>query len=146
MSVAPEHEHEFKVSGSLEEWQERISRYCIGNSRMLFAVSTAFAASVMRLVDAECGIIQLIGLFSTGKSTLLRIAASVNGSRKSVRNWRSTANGLEGTIALHNELSLSPRSRSRGFRVRPAGWPERERPGAPLADVRQAPWLSSIPT
>jgi len=44
------------------------------------------------------------GVSSCGKSTALMVAASVWGNPKSYcRLWRSTANGLEGLAALHND-------------------------------------------
>ena len=57
----------------------------------------------------ESGCFHLYGLSSMGKTTCLRTAASVWGSGADggyVRTWRSTANGLEATLAGANDTFL----------------------------------------
>ena len=46
---------DFRVAGTLDDWQEQIGRYCVGNSRVAFAVSLAFAAPLLRLVGMDGG-------------------------------------------------------------------------------------------
>ncbi|EAZ8024015.1 DUF927 domain-containing protein, partial [Salmonella enterica] len=41
---------DFRVSGDSAEWVERTGRYCTGNSRLVFCVSLAFAAPLLRLL------------------------------------------------------------------------------------------------
>lgn len=93
------------TSGSLKEWQQ-ISTLCIGNSRLLFAVSAAFAPPLLLLMGLENGGIHFRGGSSSGKTTCLRAAASVWGGVDYVQQWRATANGLEGTAAAHNDCLL----------------------------------------
>jgi uncharacterized protein (DUF927 family) len=95
-------ENSFRCRGTLKEWQDDVAGYARGNSRLLLALSTAFAASLLRPCDAESGGIHLNGASSTGKTTALAVAGSVWGGGQSggyVRSWRATANGLE-TVAL----------------------------------------------
>ncbi|HLJ46716.1 MAG TPA: DUF927 domain-containing protein [Bryobacteraceae bacterium] len=99
-------EHQFTVSGSLEDWKQHVALPCAGNSRLVFGVATAFAAPLLQLIDGESGGFQFVGPSSTGKSTALRVAASVYGGKNYVRSWRSTANGLEGVASLHNDALL----------------------------------------
>lgn len=47
--------HNFKSSGTLEEWQKNISTYCPNNSRLLFAVAVAFAAPLLWIVNTLGG-------------------------------------------------------------------------------------------
>lgn len=91
-------------SGSAEEWLNSIGRLASGNSRLIFAIATAFAPSLAKLAGEDSGGFHLRGLSSSGKSTALKVAASVWGNPKSYcRLWRSTSNGLEGLAALHND-------------------------------------------
>lgn len=93
------------VAGSLEEWQQ-LSALCVGNSRLLFAVSAAFAPPLLFLLGEENGGVHFRGGSTSGKTTCLRAAASVWGGRDYVQQWRATANGLEGTAAAHNDCLL----------------------------------------
>jgi putative DNA primase/helicase len=84
---------QFDVAGSLDGWKEDIGRLAEGNSRLMFAISLAFAAPLLRLLGEESGGVHLWGPSSIGKTTLLRVAASVLGTQ--MRSWRATSNGLE---------------------------------------------------
>lgn len=93
--------------GSLEEWREHVAHYCIGNSRLLFAVSLAFAGALLEPGSQESGGFHLMGKSSIGKSTLLCLAASVWGRRDRFKSaWRATANGMEGLAASRNDSLL----------------------------------------
>lgn len=96
----------YTTAGSLEDWQENISKYCSGNSRLLFAVSTAFAGALLYKSGLESGGFHFVGGSSCGKSTILRVAASVWGGENYLRTWRATDNGLEGVAAMHNDSLL----------------------------------------
>lgn len=97
----------FKTNGSLEEWQKNISKYCAGNSRLVLAVSAAFAAPLLRLLGEESGGFHFNGASSIGKSTALKIACSVWGDEDRLQTWRTTSNGLEGVAAQHNDSLLN---------------------------------------
>lgn len=76
----------------------------MGNSRMVFALSLAFAGPLTNIVGEDSGGFHLRGSSSIGKTTILKAAASVWGNPTSYsRLWRATANGLEGLAALHND-------------------------------------------
>ncbi|WP_131781186.1 DUF927 domain-containing protein [Legionella gresilensis] len=92
------------VSGTVEDWRNSIGKLASGNSRLVFAIATAFAPALAKLVGEDSGGFHLRGASSSGKSTALKVAASVWGNPKSYcRLWRSTSNGLEGLAALHND-------------------------------------------
>lgn len=93
------------VSGCLTGWQQ-MAGLCLGNSRLIFALSTAFAPPLLLLLGMENGGIHFRGGSSSGKTTCLRVAASVWGAPESVQQWRATANGLEGTAAANNDCLL----------------------------------------
>ena len=96
-------------SGTLEDWQRDIAAPGAGNSRLAFALCTAFAAPLLELVSAEGGGFHLRGGSSLGKTTALRAAGSVwggGGLRGWPRSWRTTDNALESVAAAHCDLLL----------------------------------------
>ena len=96
----------YQISNSLEDWQRCVSQPCIGNSRLVFAISCAFAAPLLHLTGDENGGFHFRGTSSTGKTTALLIAASVWGNKNFMQRWRATTNGLEALAALHNDSLL----------------------------------------
>jgi putative DNA primase/helicase len=92
------------VQGTAEEWRERVGRYCPGNSRLLAAVSTAFAGPALKLTNDESGGLHLNGITSAGKTTTAEVAASVTGDK--IEQWLATANAIEGIAAQHNDGCL----------------------------------------
>ena len=94
----------FSVAGTAHEWRENVAALAQGNSRMIFALSVAFAGTLLEPAGEDSGGFHLRGRSSTGKTTLLKVAASVWGNPAAYcRLWRSTSNGLEGLAALHND-------------------------------------------
>jgi uncharacterized protein (DUF927 family) len=101
--------HSFHVAGTLGDWIAQIGVLCVGNSRLVLAVSAAFAAVLLRPADAESGGINLFGLSGCGKTTTLKVGCSVwggGGLRGYVNQWRGTANGIEGIAAAHCDALL----------------------------------------
>lgn len=96
----------YHAYGSLDNWQKNVASFCVGNSRLLFSVSLAFASPLLKIVDAENGGFHFRGESSTGKTTALIVSASVWGGRDYIKNWRATDNGLEGLAVQHNETFL----------------------------------------
>lgn len=88
----------FCSSGTLAEWQDKIGALCSGNSRLIFAVATAFASVLLKNTSDENGGFHFVGASSIGKSITLKVAASVWGNpglNGFIKRWRSTLNGLE---------------------------------------------------
>ncbi|MCI5049237.1 MAG: DUF927 domain-containing protein [Rickettsiales bacterium] len=100
----------YQSKGSLNDWQSYIARYTEGNSRLVFAVSCAFAAPLMRLIgNNDSGGFHFIGNSSIGKSTTLKVAASVwggNDERDFIEQWRATSNALERLAETHTDSLL----------------------------------------
>jgi putative DNA primase/helicase len=94
---------EYGLRGTLEGWQKQVSARAIGNPVLMMALSTAFVGPLLDKVGAESGGIHMVGHSSTGKSSVLKAAASVWGGPQHVRSWNSTANGMEGVAALFND-------------------------------------------
>lgn len=97
-------ESAFAASGTEGQWRSTVGALSAGNTRLVFAISAAFAAPLAELAGEDSGGFHLRGASSSGKSTVLKVAASVwGGPAQYVRLWRATANGLEGVAALHND-------------------------------------------
>lgn len=98
-----------KSQGTAQEWRENVARYCVGNSRLIFAVSCAFASVLLPLSNQLGGGFHFRGESSTGKSSALKVAGSVlgcNGENGFNETWRGTQNGIEAVAAYHNHLLL----------------------------------------
>ncbi len=94
-----------EIKGSLEDWQADIGSKCAGNSRLIFAIGVALGAPLQPLLGIESGGFHLVGDTSVGKTTILKVAASVVGI-KDLPQWRTTTNGLESIACAHNHMLL----------------------------------------
>ena len=94
------------TAGTLEDWQTNVSSLCINNSRLMLAVSAAFASMILTPCRADNFFLHFYGKSSQGKTTMLDVAASVFGDHSYIRTWRMTDNGLEGIAMAHNDLCL----------------------------------------
>jgi putative DNA primase/helicase len=109
LQAADRLDHALNVSGTLESWRSEIARPAQGNSRLVLAISAAFAAPLLALTGDDGGGFHFRGASSSGKSTALAVAGSVwggGGPRGYVQSWRATDNGLEALAALHNDACL----------------------------------------
>jgi putative DNA primase/helicase len=99
----------FKSRGTLVDWKDGVGSLVAGHTRPVFAVSTALAGPLLGLLGSEGGGFNLYGQSSRGKTTTVQAAASVWGKGDSpgfVCPWRSTANALEATAAMHTDTLL----------------------------------------
>jgi uncharacterized protein (DUF927 family) len=91
--VAPE----FATSGTLDQWRREVAARCLSNTRLVFAVSAAFAGPLLRLAGEESGGVHFAGPSSIGKTTMLHAARSVWGMP--LGSWRTTDNNAEAMAA-----------------------------------------------
>ena len=94
-------EDTFRRHGSLAEWQQNVAALCVGNSRLIFTVCCAFAGPMLRPAGIEGGGVHMRGNSGLGKTTGLKIAASVWGRPSYMQRWRTTDNALEATAVQH---------------------------------------------
>ena len=94
-------ENTFRVKGTPEQWRDRVAALCVGNSRLAFAVSAAFAGPLLRPAGVESGGFHFRGDSSSGKTTALKVAASVYGGPSYLQRWRTTDNALEAIAGQH---------------------------------------------
>ncbi|WKJ88606.1 DUF927 domain-containing protein [Methylomonas montana] len=96
----------YQMSGTLNDWQKAMARFCTNNASMMLFVSAAFAGPLLEKVNAAGGGIHLYGDSSSGKTTLLSVARSVWGGDNFTRSWKATANGMEGAAMIYNDTLL----------------------------------------
>lgn len=96
----------FAVGGTLDGWRTELAAKCVGNSRLVFAVSVALAGPLLNATGDESGGFHLVGASSTGKTTGLYVAGSVWGSHAFLRRWRATANAIDAQAAQHCDTLL----------------------------------------
>jgi putative DNA primase/helicase len=94
-------EDTFRQHGALADWQQHVAAPCAGNSRLIFGISCAFAGPLLRLAGMESGGFHFRGDSSKGKTTALKISASVWGRPTYMQRWRTTDNALEATAVQH---------------------------------------------
>ena len=99
-------ENTFKIKGNADQWRVRVGALCAGNSRLVFAVACAFAGPLLRPAGMESGGFHYRGDSSSGKTTALKVAASVNGGASYLQRWRATDNALEAIAAQHSDCLL----------------------------------------
>ena len=99
-ATLPEH----SAAGTARAWRESIAALAAGNTRLVFAICAAVGAPMIELAAEDSGGFHLRGGSSEGKTTALKVAASVWGNPGNyIRTWRATSNGLEGIAAVHND-------------------------------------------
>jgi len=92
----------YEARGNVDEWREGVATLARGHLLLMVAISTALAGPLAYFAGHEGGGVHFFGQSSIGKTTALRLGASVWGRGDTpgfVRTWRATANGLEGAAA-----------------------------------------------
>ena len=98
---------DYTVSGTVEQWQQQIGRYCVGNSRLVFASALPLAGALLSPTGGEGGGFNIVGNSGDGKTTTMQVAASVTGSPEhQIKTCDNTANAFESTAAQHNDACL----------------------------------------
>ncbi len=88
-------------AGLLADWQNGVAKYAAGNPLAAFAMSAALAGPLLDIARMPSGGFHFAGGSQIGKTTALKIAASVWGEPEkgaALGDWNSTANALESTM------------------------------------------------
>jgi uncharacterized protein (DUF927 family) len=100
----------YEARGTIEQWRDAVAKPASAHRLAVLAISTALAGPLLGFAGFEGGGIHFYGPSSEGKTTLLRIGASVwgqgDGEHGYLRTWRATANGLEGAAAGATDTAL----------------------------------------
>ncbi len=97
---------QFKQVGTLDDWRANVAALAVGNSRLTFALSAAFAGGLCWLHPNVSGGFHWAGGSSLGKSALLYSAASLCGPAAYRKTWLLTATAIEGVAAGHCDAPL----------------------------------------
>ena len=95
--------------GSLQDWQDQVARYAVGNSRIAFFLAAGFAGPLLEFISEPSGGLHLFGPSRIGKTTAAVCAASVigkGGRGGAIHQWRHTGNGLEAVVAGNSDNLL----------------------------------------
>lgn len=99
-------EDTFRRMGELADWRSSVAALAVGNSRLVFAIAVAFAGPLVRPAGVESGGFHFRGISSQGKTSALKVAASVWGRPTFMQRWRTTDNALEAIAAQHCDCTL----------------------------------------
>ena len=99
----------YRQRGDLAGWQHGVAALAVGNDLLAFTLAAGFCGPLLDVMAEPSGGIHLVGESRSGKSTAAMIAASVWGPPLPdgpMRQWRATANGLEGAAAETRDTLL----------------------------------------
>jgi uncharacterized protein (DUF927 family) len=98
----------YRQCGTLKDWTATVGALAADHRLLRFSIATALAGTLLG-IGGESGCFHFFGQSSVGKTTCLRMAASVWGSGADggyIRTWRATANGLEAAFAGASDTCL----------------------------------------
>jgi putative DNA primase/helicase len=100
----------YETKGTLEDWKTGVGRMVADHFLPMLLVSSALTGPLLDLVGFDGGGLHVHGDSSIGKTTLLRLAASIwgRGSSKGgyMRGWSATRNGLEAAAASATDTAF----------------------------------------
>lgn len=85
---------------------QKVGVFCTGNSRLIFTISHAFAAALLKPIGCTNGGVNLFGQSSTGKTTIAKVCVSIVSSPEYLLTCRTTDNALEKTALAHNDCPM----------------------------------------
>lgn len=99
----------YQSNGTLEQWQKDISIPLSTHSKLVVALSSAFAGQLLTPLEQQTGAgVHFKGQSSKGKTTALYVGCSVWGKPSNYcKTWKSTGNALEHTAYIHNDGFLA---------------------------------------
>lgn len=99
-----------KQAGTLEGWQKNVAAKAVGNPVAVFSICMAFAGPLLKPLGESSGGVHFFGRSKAGKTLTMRMGVSVLGPPRKdgpLRDWRSTANALEGAAEESNDGFLT---------------------------------------
>lgn len=96
----------FKVSGTVDDWVREVFDRIKDHPVALFFVLSSFASILLHDLKIDPFIVDLTSSTSKGKTTTLKIAASVWGTNGLVNEFNATKNSIERKAAFLNSFPL----------------------------------------
>ena len=102
-------DNNYQSNGTLAQWQKDIALPVATHSKLIVALSSAFAGQLFAPLEQQTGAgIHFKGQSSKGKTTALYVGCSVWGKPSNYcKTWKSTGNALEHTAYIHNDGFLA---------------------------------------
>lgn len=94
-----------KITGSVQDWIDKIGKYCIGNPTLVLGAVTAFASPLAGLLGENGFMCHLIGESSKGKTISLGVNCSIFGMSKGL--WRGTDNAIESELEARSNIGTT---------------------------------------
>jgi uncharacterized protein (DUF927 family) len=110
--VAPGLKNGFSTQGNLEGWQTTLKEFGRRDAKILFAACLSLSGPLLRFTNLGTGGFHLSGQSSFGKTSCLRVAASVWGSAEDnadpafMLNFNTTVNSAEASAKSRNDCIL----------------------------------------
>jgi putative DNA primase/helicase len=96
----------FMTSGNVEQWKEQVFAKVKNYPRALFLVLSSFASIVLHDLKVDPFVVDMASSTSQGKTTALRIAASVWGTQQLINEFNATKVSIERKAAFLNSFPL----------------------------------------
>lgn len=98
----------FKVSGTLEQWQQKVALPATYSTRLMLVMAAAFAAPLLKVSGLQNFGVNVFGRSKVGKTTALLVGASAIGigAERDLPNWNATSNAFLETARGFNDLLL----------------------------------------
>ncbi|NWO14672.1 DUF927 domain-containing protein [Virgibacillus sp.] len=96
----------FEVKGTSETWKNEVFERIKQSPKAVFMVLASFASIVIKDLKVQPFIVDLSGTTSQGKTTTLRVAASVWGNENLLNEWNATRVSIERKAAYLNSYPL----------------------------------------
>lgn len=104
------------LGGDLEGWKTQVAALAMGNPLMIFAISAALTGPLLHILGLSSFGVNFFGPTSSGKTTLLSVAAALRGAPDTFSSWDATATALElmlrqardGTVILDEAPTVIP--------------------------------------
>lgn len=94
-----------KIVGTVQEWNDKLGQYCIGNPTLMLGVCAALGSPLAGLLSEDGFLCHLVGGSSRGKTLSVGMQCSVFGTTKG--GWRATDNGKEGEFEARNHIGTT---------------------------------------
>ncbi|WP_235435642.1 DUF927 domain-containing protein [Bacillus atrophaeus] len=96
----------FQVSGTIEGWRDTVFNKVKDYPRVLFLVLSSFASVLLHDLKVDPFIVDIASSTSQGKTTALRVAASVWGTQQLINEFNATKVSIERKAAFLNSFPL----------------------------------------
>ncbi|WHZ03393.1 DUF927 domain-containing protein [Neobacillus sp. YX16] len=96
----------FQVSGTIDEWKNKVFAKIKNHPRALFLVLSSFASILLHDLKVDPFTVDIASSTSQGKTTVLRVAASVWGTQQLINEFNATKVSIERKAAFLNSFPL----------------------------------------